>query len=105
MPASPSPSSILATIAFTLSSLEAMFALYLAAKSAGYPATLARLATSWVAYFVIGTASPAAMTLAPVFARSAGVFIPAGVLVGALTGNLFPAEGAARPHGRPLSLG
>ncbi len=80
-----------------------MFAVYLAAKSVGYPATLARLATSWVAYLVIGTASPAAMTLTPVFARSAGVLIPAGFVVGAMTVSLLPAKVTAAPAARPLS--
>ena len=41
-------------------------------KSAGSPGSFARFSTSWVAYLVIGTLSPAAMTLIPDFARSIG---------------------------------
>ena len=82
MAASPSPSSIFATTAFTLSSFDTMFAAYDAAKPAGYPGTLARLATSRPAYFVIGTWSPAATTLSPGRARSAGDPMAAGLPAG-----------------------
>src|SRR5687767_3309722 len=103
MPASPSPSSILATTALTLSSLDTTFVAYAAAKSAGKPASLARLSTSWVAYFVIGTSSPAAMTLRPDLARSIGVVTPAGLAVGTMIVNLFAANVTGSPWARPSS--
>src|SRR5580765_83466 len=56
-----------------------------------------------VAYFVIGTASPAAMTLTPVLARSFGDAIPAGFAVGTMIVSLLPANVVAAPAARPLS--
>src|SRR3954447_16162084 len=58
---------------------------------------------SWVAYFVIGTASPAATILTPLRARSAGVLTPAGLAVGTTIASLFPANGTAAPVASPLS--
>ena len=62
----------------------------------------ARFATSWFAYFVIGTVSPAAMTLTPALARSAGLWMPAGLAVGTMTVSRFAGELGQRARGQAL---
>src|SRR3954470_17520643 len=81
-----------------------MLAVYLAAKSAGEPGCFARLPTSCLAYFVIGTVSPAAMTFTPDFARSAGVVSPAGLAIGTMMVSLLAANGIAGPLANPPSM-
>ena len=63
---------------------------------------LGEVGDSWLAYFVIGTASPAAMTLTPGLARSAGVVMPAWFAVGTMTVNVLPGEGDGRAARQPL---
>src|SRR3954447_4822664 len=58
---------------------------------------MARFATTWFAYFVTGTASPAAMTFTEGFARSAGDVIPAGFDAGTITASLLPAKATVGP--------
>ena len=62
---------------------------------------MARLATSWVAYFVIGTLSPAAMILTPGFARSAGDGCPAGLAVGTMIVSCVAGERRGVAAGEP----
>jgi hypothetical protein len=52
---------------------------------------------------VIGTASPAAITLTPSRARSSAEAIPAGFDVGTITVRRLPANGVGFPSARPLS--
>jgi hypothetical protein len=52
---------------------------------------------------VIGTVSPAAMTLTPALARSAAEAIPAGLSAGTTTVSLLPAKVTTRPSARPAS--
>src|SRR3954451_20715813 len=59
--------------------------------------------TSCVAYLVIGTESPAAITFTPARARSAGDAIFAGLAVGTITVSRFVAKGTAVPLASPLS--
>src|SRR3954468_19944293 len=58
---------------------------------------------SWAAYLLIGTASPAAMTLIPAFARSAGVLIADEVPVGTMIVSLLRANATGAAAVRPLS--
>ena len=60
------------------------------------------MATSIVAYFVIGTVSPAAITLTPLLARFAGLAMPAGLAVGTITVSRLPAKFSGGPAARPL---
>ena len=64
---------------------------------------MARLATSCVAYLVIGTSSPAATTFRPDFARSLGVDTPPGLSVGVITVSLLPANTTGSPLAKPPS--
>ena len=52
---------------------------------------------------MIGTVSPAAMTLTPGLARSAGDAMPAGLAVGTTIVSLLAANGTGSPSARPLS--
>src|SRR4029079_191509 len=65
------------------------------------PGILASRPTACVAYFVMGTSSPAAMIFTPGVARSAGVVMPAGLAVGTITVRLLPAKAVVGPVVRP----
>src|SRR4051794_23434868 len=56
---------------------------------------------SWVAYFVIGTLSPAAMIFTPGLAMSFGDAIPAGSSLGVMITRWLPANGVTSPLANP----
>ncbi len=51
----------------------------------------------------MGTESPAAITLTPFRARSAGVAMPAGLAAGTMTVSRLPANFTTAPDARPVS--
>src|SRR6516164_9723006 len=55
-----------------------------------------------LAYLVIGTVSPAAITLTPLFAMSIGVLIFAGFVVGVMIVRRLPAKLTGEPRARPF---